>query len=49
MGGYDDEDDERVLLFHLILGANDFARIRTGERLRVGRRGDPVAEFTRFG
>ena len=24
-------------------------RIRTRERLRVGGRGDPVAEFTRFG
>ena len=31
------------------MGANDFAKIRTGERLRVGHRGDPVAEFTRFG
>ena len=31
------------------MGANDFAKIRTGERLHVGRRGDPVAEFTRFG
>ena len=47
--GIDDDDDKRVLPVHLILGANDFARIRTGERLRVGRRGDPVAEFTRFG
>ena len=28
---------------------NDFAKIHTGERLRVGRQGDPVAEFTRFG
>ena len=33
---------------HLILGANDFAKVRTGERLPVGRRGDPVAEITRF-
>ena len=45
----DDDDDKGVLPVHLILGANDFARVRTGERLRVGRRGDPVAEFTRFG
>jgi len=45
----DDDDGKRVLPVHLILGANDFARIRTGERLRVGRRGDPVAEFTRYG
>ena len=45
----DDDDDKRALPVHLMLGANDFARIRTGERLRVGCRGDPVAEFTRFG
>lgn len=29
----DDDDDKRVLPAHLILGANNFARIRTGERL----------------
>lgn len=45
----DDTDDKDELPVHLIIGANDFAKIRTGERLRVGRRGDPVAEFTRFG
>lgn len=45
----DDDDTKKMLPVHIILGANDFAKIRTGERLRVGRRGDPVAEFTRFG
>ncbi|KAK3700050.1 hypothetical protein QZH41_004349 [Actinostola sp. cb2023] len=45
----DDDDEKDQLPVHLIIGANDFAKIRTGERLRVGRRGDPVAEFTRFG
>ena len=45
----DDDDEKSQLPVHLILGANDFAKIRTGERLCVGRRGDPVAEFTRFG
>ena len=45
----DDDDTKKMLPVHMILGANDFAKIRTGERLRVGRRGDPVAEFTRFG
>ena len=45
----DDVDEKSHLPVHLILGANDFAKIRTGERLRVGRRGDPVAEYTRFG
>ena len=44
-----DDDQKERLPVHIILGANDFAKIRTGERLRVGRRGDPVAEFTRFG
>ena len=45
----DDVDTKKMLPVHIILEANDFAKIRTGERLRVGRRGDPVAEFTRFG
>ena len=45
----DDDDEKSQLPVHLILGANDFTKIRTGERLRVGRRGDPVAEFKRFG
>ena len=44
----DDDDEKSQLPVRLILGANDFAKVRTGERLRVGRRGDPVAEFTRF-
>ena len=39
--GIDDDDDKRGLPVHLILGANDFAKIRTGERLRVGHRGVP--------
>ena len=45
----EDDDDKKFLPVHLILGANEFAKIRTGERLRVGRRGDPVAEYARFG
>ena len=45
----DDDDAKDQLPVHIILGANDFAKIRTGERLCVGRRGDPVAEFTRLG
>jgi len=45
----DDDDTKKMLPVHIILGANDFAKIRTGERLRVGRRGDHVAEFSRFG
>ena len=45
----DDKDERDQLPVHLILGANDFAKIRTSVRMRVGRRGEPVAEFTRFG
>ena len=40
----DDTDQKSQLPVHIILGANDFAKIRTGERLRVSRHGDPVAE-----
>ena len=45
----DDKDERAQLPVHLILGANDFAKIRTSVPMRVGRRGQPVAEFTRFG
>ena len=45
----DDNDMKPPLPVHLLIGANDFAKVRTSERLRVGRRGDPVAECTRFG
>ena len=45
----DDKDEKSQLPVHMILGANDFVKIRTGERLRVGSRGEPVAELTRFG
>ncbi len=43
----DDTDEKAQLPVHIILGANDFARIRTGECLRV--HGDPVAEHTSIG
>ena len=43
------DNDKRVLPVHLILGANDFVRIHTREQLRVGCRGDHIAEFTCFG
>ena len=45
----DDDDRKSQLPVHLILGANNFAKICSGERLRVGCRGDPVAKFMRFG
>ena len=34
---------------HLILGTNEHAKIKTGTRQRIGRPGEPVAEYTRLG
>ena len=45
----DDVDEKAKLPVHLILGTNEFAKIRTGERLRVGRRRDPITEYIWFG
>ena len=45
----DDDDSKSFLPVHIILGANDFAKIYRGERLRVGQRGEPVAEATQLG
>ena len=40
---------DRRLPAHIILGANQYAQIRTRTQPRVGRLVEPVAEFTRFG
>ena len=45
----DDMTDDRKLPVHLIIGANEYAKIRTQTQARVGRQGEPVAELTRFG
>ena len=44
-----DVDEKPDLPVHLILGASEYAKIKTETRPRVGKPGDPVAEFTRFG
>lgn len=44
-----DHDRKPKLPIHLILGASDYMRIKTGERPRIGKIGEPVAEKTRFG
>ena len=49
-GDYMDNYDEKYTLpAHLILGANEYAKIRTNENLHVGKTGEPVAEHTWFG
>ena len=45
----EDQSLDRRLPVHIILGANEYAQIRTRTQPRVGRRGEPVAELTRFG
>ena len=45
----DDVPIKKKLPVHLILGANEYAKIRTRAQLRVGRQGEPLAEHTRFG
>ena len=44
-----DNDPKPFLPVHLILGANDYAAIKTAEPARVGELGEPVAEKTKFG
>ena len=44
-----DYDPKPYLPVHLILGASDYAAIKTSERPRVGLPGEPVAEKTKLG
>ena len=44
-----DVDGKPQLPVHLILGASEYARIKTATKPRVGRPGEPVAELTKFG
>ena len=45
----DDKDTKAKLPIHLILGANDFSRLKTNTSAKIGNDGEPVAEKTRFG
>ena len=44
-----DNDPKQFLPVYLILGASDYAAIRTAEPPGVGQLGEPVAERTKFG
>ena len=44
-----DSDPKVVLSVHIILGVNDYTKIKTQERSRVGLEGGPVAELTKPG
>ena len=45
----EDTDSKSQLPVHVILGASDYAKIKTQEAQRTGAIGEPVTEFTRFG
>lgn len=45
----EDTDEKEELPIHLILGASDYAKIKTATQPRVGNTGEPVGEFTKFG
>ena len=45
----DDYDTKSELLVHLILGASEYAQIKTETKRRVGQPREPVADRTRFG
>ena len=42
-------DEKPELPVHLILGASEYARIKTETKPRIGLPGEPVAELTKFG
>ena len=45
----EDDDEKPMLPIHLVLGTNEYAKIKTGTRPRIGRPGEPVAEYMRLG
>lgn len=45
----DDKDTKQELPIHVILGASEYAKLKTNTVPRVGQPGDPVAELTSFG
>ncbi|PFX28395.1 Pro-Pol polyprotein [Stylophora pistillata] len=45
----DDRDEKPELPVHIILGASEYAKIKTETIPKIGRSGEPVAEPTKFG
>ena len=45
----DDKDHKSILPVHLILGANEYSKIKTENKPRIGKPGEPIAELTHFG
>ena len=45
----DDDDTKAEHPVHIILGASDYVKIKTENKPRIGRPGEPVAELAQFG
>lgn len=44
----EDTDKKKQLLGYIILGANDYAKIKTSKLQQTGAMGEPVAKYTHF-
>ena len=45
----DDKDEKDSLPIHLIIGASEYAKIKTSTKPVIGKPGEPVRELTKFG
>ena len=45
----EDSDSKEYLSVHVILGASEYANIKIKVDVKVGQKGEPVAEYTAFG
>eukprot|EP00794_Sanderia_malayensis_P000965 gene965-biopygen216 len=45
----DDTDDKAELPIHLIIGASEYAKIKTDTKPKLGKPGEPVGEMTKLG
>ena len=45
----EDKDSKNIMPVHLILGASDYAKIKTETAPRVGALGEPIGEKTKLG
>ena len=44
-----DQDEKAELLIHVIIGTNQYPKIKTKTPTRIGNQGEPIAELTKFG
>ena len=44
----DDQDEKAGLPIHVIIGTNQYPKIKTKTSARIGNPGEPIAELTKF-